>query len=248
MLNNRDMLKNYNSDTLMAETDERKKLEQPPYEKKYDGEEILLTREFDKVVINNDLLDILNGRASVRQYSETKLKLDELAYVLWYTYGVKAVLGNKRKATLRTVPSAGARHSMETYFIANNVEGLKEGLYHYNGVTHGITLIKPLVNSCKEASRVAADQEFVENANVLFIWTCIPYRMEWRYPQTAIKYALTDAGHICENLYIAAASIDCGVCSIGAYYQDLADELIGINADGMCEEVTVYMAALGKKN
>ncbi len=247
MLKDRNILTNYNSDTELTESDERKKLDQPPYEKVYEGEEILLTKEFDSVVINNDLKSILDGRTSTREYSGEVITLDELAYVLWYTYGVKAVLGTKRKATLRTVPSAGARHTFETYFIANNVEGLEEGLYHYNGVTHGITLVKKLVNSCKESSKIAADQEFVENTNVLFIWTCIPYRMEWRYPDTAMKYALVDAGHICENLYIAGASIECGVCAIGAYYQDLADELLEINKNGDNSEVTVYMAAFGKR-
>lgn len=247
MLKDRNVLTSYNSDTVLTESDERKKMDQPPYEKVYEEQEILLTKEFDGIVINNDLKNILDNRRTVREYSGETLKLDELSYVLWYTYGVRAVLGNKRKATLRTVPSAGARHSLETYFIANNVEGLKGGLYHYNGVTHGITLIKPLLNSYKESSQAAAGQEFVENTNVLFIWTCVPYRMEWRYPDTAVKYALIDAGHLCENLYIAGASINCGVCSIGAYYQDIADELLEINKNGGKDEVTVYMAAFGKK-
>ncbi|MFQ9933960.1 MAG: SagB/ThcOx family dehydrogenase [Lachnospiraceae bacterium] len=247
MLGDRSILKSYNSDTILTESDERKKIEQPSYEKIYEGREIILTREFDGIVLNNNLKDILDNRKSVREYSGQPLKLNELAYVLWYTYGVKAVLGTKRKATLRTVPSAGARHCLETYFIANNVEGLEQGLYHYNGVTHGITLVKKLLNSCKEASGIAAGQEFIQGCNVLFIWTCIPYRMEWRYPDVALKYALIDAGHLCENLYIAGASIECGVCGIGAYYQDLADSLLEINMDKDNSEVTVYMASFGKR-
>lgn len=241
----RKALLNYDSFTNMTESDERKKMDQPAYEKIYEGEYIMLTKEFEKLEKNNDLQKVLEERTSRRKFTKEKLTLEKLSYLLWYTYGVKAVLGNKRKATLRTVPSAGARHSLELYFIANNVEGLKDGLYHYNGVTHSIIMIKTLNDSRSEAMKIAANQEFVQDADVLFIFTCTPYRMEWRYPEVAVKYALIDAGHACENLYIAAASVGCGVCSIGAYYQDLADELLEINKDNKNDEVTVYMAALG---
>lgn len=244
---NRKILLNYNSDTVRIEADERKKLEQPPYEKRYEGKAIELTKNFENMVKRDSVRELLDERCSTRDYLDMPLTMDELSYILWYTYGVKAVLGTKRKATLRTVPSAGARHSIETYLIINNVETLQGGLYHYNGINHTITMIKPLLNSYKEASKVACDQEFIEGAAVVFMWTCTPYRMEWRYPDVAIKYALIDVGHLCENLYIGAASLACGVCGIGAYYQDYADQLIGINTHKDNSEVTVYMAALGKK-
>lgn len=246
--NNRKLLRNYSSDTKRPESDERKKMDQPQYEKKYEGKEILLKKEFDDVIINNNLKEILDNRSSLRAYADVELTLDELSYLLWYTYGVKAVLGTKRKATLRTVPSAGARHSLETYIIVNNVEGLESGLYHYNGINHTLVLIRNLLNSYKEASKIACDQDFIEKAAVIFMWTCTPYRTEWRYPDVAVKYALLDAGHLCENLYIASSSIECGVCSIGAYYQDYADEFLEINSEKDNSELTIYMASVGKKS
>lgn len=242
----RKILLNYNSDTVLTESDERKKFDQPPYEKIYEGEEISLTKDFRSVVKDNDLLSVLEGRTSRREFNGKSVSLDELSYVLWYTYGVKAVLGNKRKATLRTVPSAGARHTLELYFIANDVEGIEAGLYHYNGVSHSIKLIKKLDDTKEACFEIAANQEFIKTANILFIFTCVPYRAEWRYPEVAAKYALLDAGHACENLYLTAGSIECGVCAIGAYYQDKADELLEINKDGKNEEITVYMTAFGK--
>ena len=47
------------------------------------------------------------------------LSLAELSYLLWCTQGVKETKG--QAATLRTVPSAGARHAFETYLLVNNV-------------------------------------------------------------------------------------------------------------------------------
>jgi hypothetical protein len=68
-----------------------------------------------------DLSEAINSRVSVRAYSDELLSLDELSYVLWSTQGVKEV--TKRPATLRTVPSAGARHCFEAYVLVNRVEG-----------------------------------------------------------------------------------------------------------------------------
>jgi nitroreductase len=52
-----------------------------------------------------------------------------------------------------------------------------------------------------------------------------------------------DAGHVCQNLYLACEAIGAGTCAIAAYNQDLADELLGVDGD---EEFTVYIAPVGK--
>jgi nitroreductase len=76
-----------------------------------------------------------------------------------------------------------------------------------------------------------------------FFWSCIPYRSEWRYLHEAHRVMLLDAGHLCQNLYLAVEAISCGCVAIGAYDQSRADELIGV--DGV-DEFTVYLAAVGR--
>jgi SagB-type dehydrogenase family enzyme len=71
----------------------------------------------------------------------------------------------------------------------------------------------------------------------------IPYRAEWRYHIAAHKAALLDAGHICQNLYLACEGIGIGTCAIAAYDQQKTDELIGV--DGVAE-YSVYMSPVGK--
>jgi len=90
----------------------------------------------------------------------------------------------------------------------------------------------------------AMDASHIVNAAVNFIWSAIPYRTEWRYSTRAYRYMLTDAGHICQNLYLAAESIKCGVCAIGQYDDDLTNQAIGI--DGRSEFV-LYLASVGKR-
>lgn len=43
-----------------------------------------------------------------------------------------------------------------------------------------------------------------------FIWTAIPYRMEWRYGLDSHKVIAMDAGHVGQNLYLACEAIGAG--------------------------------------
>lgn len=221
-------------------------LPQPPMEKSCGGSNIIpLTKDFENVVINNDFLSILTNRTSKRRYSEGALTKDELAFLLWYTQGVRDIVGKERKATLRMVPSAGARHPLETYLFINRVEGLEQGLYHYLALEHKLEFVKAIENQADRVAEAYCGQTFFGNAAVSFVWTVIPYRTEWRYTTDAHKYALLDAGHVCQNLYLASEAIGCGTCAIGAYEQAPADELLGVDTK---HEFVVYAASVGKIN
>jgi len=91
--------------------------------------------------------------------------------------------------------------------------------------------------------RAALGQGFVGESAVTFIWTCLPYRGEWRYQDAAHRGMLLDAGHLCQNLYLACEALGCGTCAIAAYDQEASDRLLGV--DGQ-EEFVVYMAPVGK--
>jgi len=67
--------------------------------------------------------------------------------------------------------------------------------------------------------------------------------MEWRYDLAAHKVIAIDAGHVCQNLYLACQSIDAGTCAIAAYNQSACDQLLGVDGE---EEFTIYLAPVGK--
>jgi SagB-type dehydrogenase family enzyme len=68
-------------------------------------------------------------------------------------------------------------------------------------------------------------------------------RMRFKYQDRAYRYGLIEAGHIGENLYLAATSMGLGACAVGAFMDDDMNALLGV--DGV-EEAIVYMLALGK--
>lgn len=73
--------------------------------------------------------------------------------------------------------------------------------------------------------------------------TAVFYRMEWRYGDASYKVIALDAGHVCQNLYLACEAVSAGACAIAAYDQKLADRLVGVDGE---EEFVLYMAAVGK--
>jgi len=86
-------------------------------------------------------------------------------------------------------------------------------------------------------------QQFVLHAGVVFLWVAVPYRMTWRYSERGYRELHKDAGHICQNLYLAAEAVGCGVCAIAAYDDEAMAALLGI--DGV-EQFVIYLATAGK--
>ena len=192
-------------------------------------------------VAGYDLQAAIAGRESHRRFTEEYLSLDELAFLLWATQGVRAM--RHEAAVLRTVPSAGCRHPFETYLAVLRVTGLEPGLYRYLPLDHALVLERELPNLAAQVIAACRGQAFAGRAAVTFFWTAVMARTEWRYAEASYKVIALDAGHLCQNLYLACEAIGAGTCAIAAYNQDLADELVAVDGN---EELTVYIAPVGK--
>jgi SagB-type dehydrogenase family enzyme len=147
------------------------------------------------------------------------------------------------KATLRTVPSGGARHALETYLSVHRVDGLDAGLYRYLALEHKLCVVATGDGYAQKAREACFGAKFVEQSAVAFVWTVVPYRMEWRYGKGSDRVLAMDAGHVCQNLYLAAESMGCGTCAIAAYDQEAMDELVGVDGES---EFTLYVAPVGR--
>ncbi len=223
-------------------SDQMRKLPQPPLAKPAVSEtRIALPKDHRNLELNNDILSLIFHRESHRVYTQGVMSLGQLAFLLWATQGVKAIRG-QRYATLRTVPSGGARHPFETYLYVNDVEGLTPGRYHYLPLTHELEFLGTLDNAKPKISSSLLGQDWATNANVLFYWSVIPYRGEWRYTNCAHRIMLVDIGHVCQNLYIACEALGLGTCAIGAFSRDECDRLFALDGE---EEFTLLAAPVG---
>jgi SagB-type dehydrogenase family enzyme len=202
---------------------------------------IVLPRDFEALALNENLLELLLKRKSARVYTGETLSLLQLSFLLWATQGVKDVRG-KKYATLRTVPSGGARHGFETYLLVQNVEGLAPGKYHYLAIEHQLEYLGPQEDSHQAITTSLDGQSWAAKASVVFYWSFVPYRCEWRYGVFAHRVALIDAGHIDQNLYLACTALGLGTCAVAAFDGPLCDRIFGLDGD---EEFTAYTAPVG---
>ena len=123
------------------------------------------------------------------------------------------------------------------------VSGLEPGLYRYLPLEHQLLHLLREEQMPEKLTEATLGQVFAGRAAAVFIWTTIPYRMEWRYGLAAHKVIALDAGHVCQNLYLACEAIGVGTCAMAAYHQQLMDRLVQV--DGQ-EEFVVYLAPVGK--
>jgi SagB-type dehydrogenase family enzyme len=228
-----------------SQTDQHQGIAPPPIEKPHEKEARLIdlrTYAQFQDIGEIDLKAAIRNRESRRAYSNKPLSIEELSFLLWATQGVKRKLDSGH--ALRTVPSAGCRHALETYLCALNIRGLDKGIYRYLPLEHKLLFEFTEEELEGKIVRAALGQSYPGEAAVAFIWTAVPYRMEWRYGIAAHKVIAIDAGHVCQNLYLACEAIGAGACAMAAYDQEGMDRLLRIDGE---DEFTIYLASVGKK-
>lgn len=228
------------------ESDQFKKKPQPPLVKAAVSDQtISLPKNFDELQLKRDFVRILYDRRSNRVFTGGTVDMLTLSFLLWAQQGVKGIRGNNY-ATLRTVPSAGARHAFECYPLILNVDGLKAGVYHYLPMEHELELLHEVDLSdsdfAEQVAQSVSGQKWALKANVIFYYSMVPYRGEWRYAFNAHRVMLIDAGHAVENLYLACSALNLGTCAIAAMDSKQASDLFSLDGE---EEYIFYCAPVG---
>ncbi|MDY6857162.1 MAG: SagB/ThcOx family dehydrogenase [Thermodesulfobacteriota bacterium] len=248
----RDLLKMYRyflKDSIrkridFSRTDQHRGVPVPSIEKPYpiDASRINLPKPDEwKKIPDIDIFTAIRNRQSRRVFSEKPLTIEEISFLLWATQGLRGkVIGGH---AFRNVPSAGCRHALETYLAVLNVSLLESGVYRYLPLSHQLLFEFTEEGLADKMVKAVMGQPYPGKAAVTFIWTSIPYRMEWRYDLAAHKVIALDAGHVCQNLYLACEAIKAGICAIAAYDQEALDRLLRIDGG---EEFVIYLAPVGK--
>lgn len=184
-----------------------------------------------------DIWQAIAARRSRREYLPGPLPLEDLSALLYAAQGLTAP-----RLGFRAAPSAGALYPIETYVVVHDVEGLEIGLYHYAVADHALEAVR---TGDLRASLVAAGigQEMLGTAQVCFILTAVFQRTRWRYRERAYRYVLLEAGHIGQNIYLAATGLGLGACAVGAFLDDQVNSLLGVDGE---EEAALYLVTVGR--
>ncbi|MDR1621323.1 MAG: SagB/ThcOx family dehydrogenase [Synergistaceae bacterium] len=227
-------------------SDQEQDQPQPPLERPADPAKkiIPLAKPEDLKVPSMDLRKAIEERISVRAYANAPLTIDELSWLLWATQGVRKTgfaVGSRR--TYRNVPSAGGRHPLETYLAVRAVEGLSPGLYRFLAVDHSLQELDVPRDVASDIAALCKGQTFIAQAAATFVWVADEYRSAWRYKARGYRGIFQDAGHVGQNLYLAAANIGCGACGIGAFDDLALSRYLGVNGTDL---FPAYAACVGK--
>jgi len=174
-------------------------------------------------------------RQSVRAYSTASMTAQELSRVLLLTAGLS-------NAGRRHHPSSGALYPIETYAVVHNVAEVERGVYHYNPENHLLEQVRA-GDFRTYVVEHGLNQQFLGECAVVIYLTMIFQRMRFKYGERSYRYGLIEAGHLGQNLYLAATSLGLGACAVGAYDDHGIEKLLAI--DGR-EEVSVYLLSLGR--
>lgn len=228
----------------MGKSGYRLRMPPPPVEQEWDRTKAPIRLPEPKS-ISLGALDVraaIERRRSIRDYARTPLRLEELSFLLWCTQGVQRIAAGGQ--TMRTVPSAGARHAFETLLCVNNVTGLRPGLYRFLAIDHALVDENLESGVAERLAAACLGQEFVRSCAATFVWVADVYRMTYRYGERGYRYLHLDAGHVCQNLYLAAEAVGCGACAIAAFEDDDVNRVLGLDGE---TRFAIYLGTVGKK-
>lgn len=194
-----------------------------------------------------DLSSALHDRRTWRHFGPDPVSLDDLATLLRSTWGVQkwgAVKGQGRVA-LKTSPSGGARHAIEAYVLARNVQGLTASVYHYDAAGHQLVRLGRRVTS-RTITKLLVNQFYYGDAAAVVVMTAVFPRAMWRYPfSRALRTVFTEAGHLGQTFCLAATSLGLAPFTVMAFDEVLAESLLTV--DGV-NECALYIVGVGHRS
>ncbi len=191
------------------------------------------------------LWDAIRERRSQRGFSPETLAFDELSALLQAGYGVTHVFESPdgaRALPLRAVPSGGALYPLEVFAAVLRVDGLDPGLYHFDPLRQGLEVVSIGLDPA-EVAALSTYPEIVSECAVLLVVAAIFGRTRFKYGLRAYRFALLEAGHLGQNIVLAATALDLGAVPLGGFYDRPTDAFLGL--DGV-NESAVYSVAVGR--
>jgi SagB-type dehydrogenase family enzyme len=168
-------------------------------------------------------------RRSTRTYRDVPLSFAEVSQILWAAQGI-----NERKTGKRTTPSAMALYLLDTYLIAEKVEGVSPGMYRYLPQDHRLEEV--LLGNIRADLFDAVGQAPIKNAPAVLVFAGKTEKAK----QPNCMYL--EAGHAAQNVYLQAVSLKMGTVVMTGFEPDEVREALKIPK----EQLPIYVMPIGK--
>ncbi len=180
--------------------------------------------------------EALSRRRSIRDYSDKELTTEEISQILWSAQGITDLSGK------RTTPSAGALYPLEVYIFIRKGEGVKGGLYKYNPEGHKLSIVSN-EDISENLAKAALNQSFIKEASAVLIVSAFLKKTTDRYGERGIQYVYIEAGHLSQNVYLQAESLNLLTVAVGAFNEEDIKEIVKMER----KETPIYIMPIGKR-
>ena len=157
------------------------------------------------------------------------LGLDALATMVLAGYGPRAV------------PSGGALYPLEVYVVARRVTELPQGVVHLDPERRSLEVLRADDVDDELGAAMPAPELLADASAVIFV-TAVFWRTRFKYGLRGYRFALLEAGHVLQNVLLAATALGVTAFPLGGFYDAAVEELLGV--DGVDESV-LYGAVVG---
>jgi SagB-type dehydrogenase family enzyme len=188
-------------------------------------------------------LELIAKRQSCRDFAPVPIKLDELATVLDAGYGLTGLRKweNGRRTLGRPVPSAGGLYPLELYVVCSRVEGVVQGIHHFNARDRTLELVsRPC--SIDEIVPDLMHQRFLAPVSALCLLSAVMPRTLRKYGARGYRYVLMEAGHAAQNICLRATEIGLATLCVGGFTDQKINRRLAL--DG-ASEALLYGVAVG---
>ena len=179
----------------------------------------------DPITVGDVSLEMtIHKRRTVRSFHSTTLTLKQLSQLLWAAQGITGPQGHKRAA-----PSAGALYPMDIYGAVGEdcIKGLNPGVYSYDSATHSVSLIQK-GDSRRDIAMASLGQMWMSYAPITFVITAEYSRIMGKYGQRGVRYAMIEAGHIGQNIFLQSQALGLEAGIVGAFADQKVIQVMGI--------------------
>lgn len=155
----------------------------------------------------------IKNRRTIRSFLAKPLALEQLAQLFWAAQGIADDGGYKRAA-----PSGGALYPMDIYGVigANCVQGIEAGIWYYQPEGHSLSLVSE-GDLRKEVARASLSQMWMAEVPVSFVITSEYARITGKYGKRGVRYAMIEAGHVGQNVFLQSEALGLGAGIVGAF-------------------------------
>jgi len=166
----------------------------------------------------------VHQRRTIRSFEGKALTLKQFSQLLWAAQGITETGGFKRAA-----PSAGALYPMDIYGAVGRdcIEKLDAGVYQYEPADHSISLVQE-GDFRRDIAIASLGQMWMAYAPVTVVIAAEYSRIMVKYGQRGIRYAMIEAGHIGQNIFLQSEAMGLAAGIVGAFEDQKIIQVMGI--------------------